>query len=62
MESGAGHWAPPPALFQRFGVSRSDLGLSFLASITGIIIIATVPSRRDSFEVVGAVLRTAPGT
>lgn len=61
MESGAGPWAPLPALFQRFGVGRSDLSLSFLASITGIMI-ATVPSRRDSFEVVGAVLRTAPGT
>ena len=52
--------ASPPALLQRFGVRRSDLGLSFFARIMGIII-ATVPSRRESFEVVGAVLRTAPG-
>ena len=56
MESAAGPWAPPPALLQallqRFGVRRSDFGLSVLASIMGIII-ATVPSRRESFEMVG---------
>lgn len=49
VESGAGSWLRPCVVAEVWCQTLVTLGLSFFARITGIII-ATVPSRRESFE------------